>query len=68
METPDKYAVHRYEIIPCHYIGKSKKGNKVYKANSKRDKRRFTDVYDTIEEAREKVVAYENYTSQPDTF
>lgn len=64
----DYYAVHKFEIIPCHYIGKSKKGNRVYKANSKRDKRRFTEVFDTIEEARNKVARYEKYMSQSDTF
>lgn len=62
------YAVHKYEIIPCHYIGKSKKGNRVYKANSKRDKRRFTEVFETLEEAQEKVIRYEKYMSQSDTF
>ena len=62
------YAVHHYEIIPCHYIGKSKKGNAVYKADSKRDKRRFTEVYQTLEEAREKSAQYERYMSQQDTF
>lgn len=63
-----EYAVHKYEIIPCHYIGKSKKGNRVYKANSKRDKRRFTEVFETREEAQEKVIRYEKYMSQSDTF
>lgn len=62
------YAVHQYEIIPCHYIGKSKKGNSVYKANSKRDKRRFTEVFKTRKEAQDKVAQYEKYMSQPDTF
>lgn len=62
------YAVHKYEIIPCHYIGKSKKGNRVYKANSKHDKRRFTEVFETREEAQEKVIRYEKYMSQSDTF
>jgi hypothetical protein len=64
----DYYAVHQFEIIPCHYIGKSKKGNPLYKANSKRDKRRFTEVFNTIEEARNKVARYEKYMSQSDTF
>ena len=62
------YAVHGYEIIPCHYIGNSKKGNRVYKADSKRDKRRFTEAFETREEARKRVVQYEKYKSQPDTF
>ena len=68
MDAKTYYAVHRNEIIPCHFIGKSKKGNPVYKANSKRDKRRFTEVYENKEDARRKVIMYEKYMSQPDTF
>ena len=36
------YAVHDYEIIPCHIIArKDRDGRGKYGANSKRDKRRF---------------------------
>lgn len=57
--TQTYFAAHHYEIIPCHIIGKTRNGNPIYKANSKRDKRRFLTVYKTIEEARNKVIEYE---------
>lgn len=63
------YAVHHYEIIPCHLIAKKDRsdGGK-YAANSKRDKRRFAEAFATREEAQDRVVKYEEYMKQPDTF
>lgn len=61
MERQIFYATHGYEIIPCHVIAKKDRiDGRQYAANSKRDKRRFQTAYATIEEAREKVVEYEN--------
>lgn len=62
------YAVHDYEIIPCHLIAKKDSDGRKYAANSKRDKRRFQEAFATLEEARENVARYENYMSQKDTF
>lgn len=62
------YATHDYEIIPCHFVSKSRNGKPIYKANSKRDGRLFMEVYKTKSEARQKVAAYERYMSEPDTF
>lgn len=54
------FAVHNYEIIPCHLIAaKDRDERGKYAANSKRDKRRFQVAYKTIQEAREKVLEYE---------
>lgn len=40
------YAVHDYEVIPCHLIAKKDRDNRgKYAANSKRDKRRFHVAY-----------------------
>ena len=63
------YAVHNYEIIPCHIIArKDRDGRGKYAANSKRDKRRFHTAYESIEQARDEVVKNEKYNAQPDTF
>ena len=63
------WAVHDYAIIPCHLIAKKDRyDGRKYAANSKRDKRRFQNAYDNIEDARNEVVKYEQYMSQPDTF
>ncbi len=63
------YAVHDYEIIPCHLIArKDRDGRGKYGANSKRDKRRFMDAYESLEQARAEVAKYERYMAQPDTF
>ena len=61
------YAVHDYEIIPCHIVARKDRDHRgKYAANSKRDKRRFQTAYNTIEEARREVVKYEEYMSNPD--
>lgn len=63
------YAVHNYEIIPCHLIAKKDRyDGRKYAANSKRDKRRFAEASATLEEAQDKVIKYEEYMAQPDTF
>lgn len=63
------YAVHNYEIIPCHLIAKKDRdGRGKFAANSKRDKRRFQTAYTNLEDARDEVAKYERYMSQPDTF
>ena len=63
------YAVHDYEIIPCHIIArKDRDGRGKYGANSKRDKRRFMDAYESLEQAQAEVARYERYMAQPDTF
>lgn len=63
------WAVHKYEVIPCHIIAKKDRdGRGKYAANSKRDKRRFQSAYANPDEAYKAVTQYENYTSQPDTF
>lgn len=63
------YAVHDYEIIPCHLIAKKDRdGRGKYAANSKRDKRRFHTAYENRDDAVEQVVKYERYMKQPDTF
>lgn len=62
------YAVHDYEIIPCHLIAKKDRTDgRKYAANSKRDKRRFETAYESINEARDKVAAFEVFIKQPDT-
>jgi hypothetical protein len=54
------YAVYRNEIVPCHLIAKKDRDWRgAFAANSKRDKRRFLTVYDTIEEATRKAAEYE---------
>ena len=59
MERQTFYAVHHYEIIPCHIIArKDRTDGRKYAANSKRDKRRFQFAYATIEEARDRAVEY----------
>jgi hypothetical protein len=61
------YAAHCYEIIPCHLVAKKDRdGRGKYAANSKRDKRRFQVAYKTREEAREKVVEYEQKMNSKD--
>ena len=63
------YAVHDYEIIPCHLIAKKDRdGRGKYAANSKRDKRRFQIACENRDDAVEQVVKYERYMRQPDTF
>lgn len=61
------YAVHDYEIIPCHLINKKDRHDgRRYAANSKRDKRRFQTAFETREEAMKKIVVFERYMSDPD--
>ena len=61
------YAVHDYEIIPCHLIDKKDRyDGRKYAANSKRDKRRFQTAFETKEEAMRKVIVFESYMSNPD--
>ena len=63
------WAVHDYEVIPCHLIAKKDRdGHGKYAANSKRDKRRFQTAYSNPEDARKAVAQYEKCMSQPDTF
>ena len=63
------YAVHDYEIIPCHLIAKKDRyDGRKYAANSKRDKRRFQNAYSNREDAENAVAKYEIYMNQPDTF
>lgn len=63
------WAVQGYEIIPCHLIArKDRDGRGKYAANSRRDKRRFTFAYASIDDAREEVAEYEIYMSQSDSF
>lgn len=61
------YAVHDYEIIPCHIIAKKDRTDgRKYAANSKRDKRRFQTAFESRKEASKKVAEYERYMSNPD--
>ena len=54
------YAVHRYEIVPCHLIArKDRRDGLRYAADSRRDSRRFSSAFGTKEEAAEAVAAYE---------
>lgn len=54
------YATQGYEIIPCHIVSKKYRDDRgIYAANSRRDRRRFLVAYETIDEARKKVVEYE---------
>jgi len=63
------YAVHDYEIIPCHLIAKKDRTDgRKYAANSKRDKRRFQTAYANPDDAHNAVAQYETYISHPDTF
>jgi len=63
------WAVHNYEIIPCHLIAKKDRdGRGKYAANPRRDKRRFQSAFADPEEARKKVIEYEIYMSNPDMF
>lgn len=63
------WAVHDYEIIPCHIIAKKDRdGRGKYAANSKRDKRRFQTAYANLDDAIKAVARYEDYMNQPDTF
>ena len=53
------WAAHGYEVIPCHLIApKDRDSRGPYAANSKRDKRRFTEAYSLREEAEAKVIEY----------
>lgn len=53
------WAVHRYEVIPCHLITpKDRDGRGKYAANSRRDKRRFQVAYADREDAVRKVIEY----------
>ncbi len=46
------WAVHNYEVIPCHLIAKKDRdGRGKYAANSKRDKRRFQTAYANPDDA-----------------
>jgi len=68
-ERKTYYAIHDYEIIPCHLIArKDRIDERRYAANSKRDKRRFVEAFETLEEAQKKLAIFERYRSQPDTF
>ena len=61
------YAVHDYEIIPCHLIAKKDRdGRGKYGANSKRDKRRFQTAYENRDDAIEQVIKYARYMRDPD--
>ena len=61
------YAVHDYEIIPCHLIAKKDRdGRGKYAANSKRDKRRFETAYESKDDAMEQTAKYERYMRDPD--
>ena len=61
------YAVHDYEIIPCHLIAKKDRdGRGKYAANSKRDKRRFQTAYESKDDAMEQTAKYERYMRDPD--
>lgn len=63
------WAVHDYEVIPCHLIArKDRDGRGKYAANSKRDKRRFQTAFVNPEDAYKAVVQYESYMNQSDTF
>ena len=63
------YAVHDYEVIPCHLVAKKDRDHRgKYAANSKRDKRRFQTAYESKDEAMEQTAKYEMYMRQPDTF
>lgn len=63
------WAVHDYEVIPCHLIAKKDKDSRgKYAANSKRDKRRFQNAYSSRKDAENAVAEHENYMNQPDTF
>ena len=54
------WAVHKYEVIPCHLIAKKDRdGRGKYAANSRRDKRRFQIAYSDPEEAHRHVAEYE---------
>ena len=53
------WAVHNYEVIPCHIVTKKDRdGRGKYAANSKRDKRRFQVAYEDIKVARDKAIEY----------
>lgn len=63
------WAVHDYEVIPCHLIAKKDRdGRGKYAANSKRDKRRFQTAYANPEDAYKKVAQYEELRNRIDTF
>lgn len=63
------WAVHDYEIIPCHLIAKKDRDSRgKFAANSRRDKRRFQTAFADPNDAYKAVVQHEIYTSQPDTF
>ena len=63
------WAVHDYEIIPCHLIAKKDRyDGRKYAANSRRDKRRFQNAYSSRENAENAVAQYATYMNQPDTF
>lgn len=66
--TQTFYAVHDYEIIPCHFIArKDRDGRGKYAANSKRDKRRFQTAYTNMGDAQKAVIQYEFHINQKDT-
>jgi len=55
------YAVHNYEIVPCHIISpKDRDERGKYAANSRRDNRRFQVAFSNIEDARKLVIEYED--------
>jgi len=63
------WAIHDYEVIPCHIVAKKDRDSRgKYAANSKRDKRRFQTAYTNLDDALKAVAQYEIYTLQPDTF
>ena len=54
------YTVQKIEIIRCHLIAaKDRTGNHRFAADSKRDKRRFSEAYANREEAKKKVIENE---------
>lgn len=61
------YAVHDYEIIPCHLVAKKDRDHRgKYAANSKRDKRRFQVAYENRADAVDKVAKYERFMRDQD--
>lgn len=57
---PIFFAVHRYEIIPCHLIARKDRTDGLrYAANSKRDNRRFRTAFSDYAQASRAVEQYE---------
>lgn len=63
------WAVHNYEVIPCHRIAKKDRDSRgKFAANSRRDKRRFQTAFADPNDAYKAIKQYEKYMSQSDTF